>query len=136
MSNFEITTVVNHIKIMIKLLFITLGSIFSGLGFLGIFIPGLPTTPFLLLAAACYVRSSDRLYAWLLHHNLLGKYIRDFEKTRSISLHGKIVSLIMMWTMISLSALVFIKIITVKIIIVILGLIGTFVILSIPTSRK
>ena len=63
--------------IMIKLFLIVLGSVFLGLGFLGIFTPGLPTTPFLLLAAGCYVRSSDSLYSWLLQHKLFGKYIHN-----------------------------------------------------------
>jgi uncharacterized membrane protein YbaN (DUF454 family) len=121
---------------MIKLLLIVMGSVFLGLGFLGIFTPGLPTTPFLLLAAGCYVRSSDRLYSWLLRHKLFGKYIHNFRETRSIPLRSKIISLIIMWIMICLSIFVFIKNFPVKIIIALLGVIGTFVLLSIPTSRR
>ena len=121
---------------MIKHILILFGSIFLGLGFVGIIVPGLPTTPFLLLAAGCYVKSSDRLYSWLLNHKLLGKYIYNFREIRSISLHSKIISLILMWIMISLSVLIFIKIIPVKIIIALLGVIGTLVILSLPTSKK
>ncbi|MCK4631526.1 MAG: DUF454 family protein, partial [Bacteroidales bacterium] len=59
-----------------------------------------------------------------------------FRETRSISLRSKIISLIMMWVMIGLSIYIFIKIIPVKIIIALLGVIGTLVILLIPTSRK
>jgi len=121
---------------MIKHILILFGSIFLGLGFVGIIVPGLPTTPFLLLAAACYVRSSDRLYSWLLDHKLFGKYIHNFRETRSISLRSKIISLIVMWVMIGLSIYIFIKIIPVKIIIALLGVIGTLVILLIPTLRK
>ncbi|MCH7656762.1 MAG: YbaN family protein [Bacteroidetes bacterium] len=121
---------------MIKHILILLGSIFLGLGFIGIIVPGLPTTPFLLLAAGCYVRSSDRLYSWLLDNRLFGKYIHNFRETGSIPLRGKIISLIVMWIMIGLSIYIFIKIISVKIIIAILGVIGTLVILSIPASRK
>jgi len=121
---------------MIKHILILLGSIFLGLGFIGIIVPGLPTTPFLLLAAGCYVRSSNRLYSWLLDHKLLGKYIHNFRETRSISLRSSVISLIVMWIMIGLSISVFIKNIPVRIIIVLLGVIGTCVILSIPASRK
>lgn len=121
---------------MIKYILILLGSIFLGLGFIGIIVPGLPTTPFVLLAAGCYVRSSDRLYSWLLNHKLLGKYVRDFRETRSIPLRIKIISLIVMWIMIGLSIAVFIKIIPVRIIIALLGVIGSIVILSIPSSGK
>ena len=121
---------------MIKLFLIVLGSIFLGLGFLGIFTPGLPTTPFLLLAAGCYVKSSDRLYSWLLQNKLFGKYIHNFRKTRSIPLRSKILSLIVMWIMICLSIFVFIKPFPVKTIIALLGVIGTFFLLSIPTSGR
>ena len=121
---------------MIKIVLILFGSIFLGLGFVGIIVPGLPTTPFLLLAAGCYVRSSDRLYLWLLDHKLYGKYISNFRETRSISLRSKIISLIVMWVMISLSIYIFIKIIEVRIIVALLGIIGTLVILLIPTLRK
>jgi len=121
---------------MIKHILILFGSIFLGLGFVGIIVPGLPTTPFLLLAAGCYVKSSDRLYSWLLDHKLFGKYIHNFRETRSISLRSKIISLIVMWVMIGLSIYLFIKIIPVKIIIALLGVIGSLVILLIPTLRK
>jgi len=121
---------------MIKPILILIGSVFLGIGFIGIIVPGLPTTPFLLLAAGCYVRSSDRLYSWLLGHKLFGKYIYNFRETRSIPLRSKIISIIVMWIMIGLSVYIFIKIIPVKIIVVILGIIGTSVILLIPASRK
>ena len=118
-----------------KPLLILLGSIFFGLGFIGILIPGLPTTPFLLLSAGCYVRSSDRLYAWLLNHKIFGNYIQKIRENRSISLRSKIVSLIAMWLMISLSAFVFIEILWIRILVIILGVIGTIVILLIRTSK-
>ena len=118
-----------------KPLLILLGSLFVGLGFLGILIPGLPTTPFLLLSAGCYVRSSDRLYAWLLNHKIFGNYIQNIRENRSISLRSKIVSLIAMWLMISLSAFVFIEILWIRILVLILGVIGTIVILLIRTSK-
>ena len=119
---------------MIKYSLILLGSVFLGLGCFGIIIPGLPTTPFILLAAGCYFRSSDRLYSWIINHKIFGKYIQNFRETRSISLSIKIISLIVMWLMICLSIFVFIKTRPLKIIIMLLGLIGTFVLLSIRTS--
>ena len=121
---------------MMKYILILLGSFFLGLGFIGLIVPGLPTTPFLLLAAGCYVKSSDRLYSWLLDHKLFGKYIHNFRETRSISVRIKSVSVVVMWIMIGLSISIFIKIISVKIIIALLGVIGTLVILLIPTSRR
>lgn len=121
---------------MLKPLLIILGSFFLGLGIFGIFIPILPTTPFLLLAAGCYFRSSDRLYKWLLNHYIFGRYIRNFKENRYISLHSKIISLIAMWLMISLSIFVFIKTLWIRILVAILGIIGTVVLLLIPTSKN
>ena len=74
-----------------KILFAILGCIALALGIVGIFLPLLPTTPFLLLAAALWVRSSPRLYGWLLSHRRLGGYIR------AIPLRAKIFSIVLMW---------------------------------------
>ncbi len=73
------------------------------LGLLGIVLPVLPTTPFLLLTAALYARSSDKLYAWLMNHPRLGAYIKDFREHRSLPLHVKVVSIAMLWATILLS---------------------------------
>lgn len=62
------------------------------MGVLGIFLPILPTTPFLLLSAALFARSSNRLYNWLLNHKVLGNYIRSFVEDRAIPLKIKIYS--------------------------------------------
>ena len=67
------------------------------LGIVGIFVPVLPTTPFLLLASACFLRGSQRLHRWLLSHGRLGKYIRDFEAGRGIPARAKVVAIAMMW---------------------------------------
>jgi hypothetical protein len=75
-----------------------------GLGVLGIFVPLLPTTPFLLLAAACFVRSSPRLYAWLIQHKWFGKYIRYYREYRAIPLQVKIGALVLLWGVIGLTA--------------------------------
>ncbi|WP_295940540.1 YbaN family protein [uncultured Alistipes sp.] len=74
-----------------------LGCISFVMGIIGIFVPLLPTTPFLLLAAALWVRSSPRLYDWLLAHPRLGEYIRNFRENRAIPLRAKVVSLTLMW---------------------------------------
>lgn len=112
------------------------GSVSLSLGVLGIFVPGLPTTVFLLGAAACYVRSSDKMYDWLLRHRILGTYINNYRKHRAMPLKSKINALVMMWTMIGLSAGIFIENVTVKIIVVFAGIIGTVAILMVKTLRK
>ena len=80
-----------------KVICILLGSLSLGLGIAGIFLPLLPTTPFLLLTAALYFRGSPRLYDWLLRQKRLGPYIRNFREHKAIPLHAKIVSVGLTW---------------------------------------
>ncbi len=74
-----------------------IGVVALGLGILGIFLPLLPTTPFLLLASACFARGSTRMHNWLLNNKVFGKYIRDFEQGKGIPLKGKVVAVSMLW---------------------------------------
>ena len=67
------------------------------LAVLGLFLPLLPTTPFLLLASACYVRSSERLHGWLMNNRVLGPYIRNFQERRGIPFRAKVTTVILLW---------------------------------------
>jgi len=87
-----------------KIALVTAGILCVGLGVLGIFVPVLPTTPFLLLAATCFVRSPDRLYNWLIHHKWFGDYIRHYREHRAVTLKSKIVALVMLWGVIGYTA--------------------------------
>lgn len=80
-----------------KILLVVLGLLSLGLGILGIFLPVLPTTPLLLLAAALFLRSSRPLYDWLMNHPRLGPYIRNFMEHKAIPLKIKILSVSMVW---------------------------------------
>lgn len=80
-----------------KILLTVLGLISLGLGILGIFLPVLPTTPLLLLAAALFLRSNMKLYDWLLNHPRLGPYIRNFMEHKAIPLKVKIISVSLVW---------------------------------------
>lgn len=80
-----------------KALLVVAGSICLALAMLGVFLPLLPTTPFLLLASACYVRSSERLHGWLMGNRLLGGYIRNFKERRGIPLRGRVVAVVLLW---------------------------------------
>jgi len=73
------------------------------LGVIGIFVPVLPTTPFLLLAAACFARSSPRFYRWLVEHPRLGPWISDYLSGNGIPLKGKVYAIGLMWASILLS---------------------------------
>ncbi len=85
-----------------RLLFIA-GTLALAIGILGIFIPILPTTPFLLLAAACYIRSSQRFYNWLLNNRLLGVYIKNYIEGKGMSRRAKVFTVTLLWITIGLS---------------------------------
>lgn len=88
---------------------VTVGCSALGLGIAGIPLPLLPTTPFLLLAAWCFVRSSPRLHAWLLNHRVLGSYIKGYLVYKAISRRAKIVSVTLLWITIGSSAVFFVS---------------------------
>ena len=80
-----------------KALLVAAGSLCIVLAVLGVFLPLLPTTPFLLLASACYVRSSERLHGWLMGNRVLGGYIRGFKERRGIPLRAKFTTVALLW---------------------------------------
>src|SRR5688500_4737796 len=90
-----------------KAIFNILGTIFVGLGIAGIVVPLLPATPFLLLAAACYLRGSRRLHAWLMNHPLLGPYVRNLKEHRMMPLPAKLATIAVLWISIALSVAAF-----------------------------
>jgi uncharacterized membrane protein YbaN (DUF454 family) len=121
---------------LLKMLFIVLGTLTLGVGVIGIFVPGLPTTPFLLLTAGLYLRSSDRLYSKILANRYIGSYIYEFQKSKSITIRSKVYSIALMWAMIFISAYYFIPNIVWQIVLLILGIFGTVVMGLIIKTRK
>lgn len=122
---------------MRKTIYITIGILAIILGIIGIFIPGLPTTPFLLLSSWLFYKSSKRLHDRLHRSPWLGKYIRRYESKQGIGLVSKLVSILCMWTMVSVSAFCFIENIHVRILLFVLGMIGTCsIIFLVPNPRK
>ena len=92
-------------KKFIRVLLIACGTLCVALGVLGIFVPVLPTTPFLLLAAICYGRSSERFYHWLLNNRWFGEYIKNYREGRGIPLREKTLTLIALWLTIGFTTL-------------------------------
>lgn len=78
---------------MKKYILIAIGSISLALGVIGIFLPVLPTTPFLLLSAYCFSKSSDKFYNWLITNKVFGKYIKDYQEKKGITLKNKLIAL-------------------------------------------
>ncbi|HYV06769.1 MAG TPA: YbaN family protein [Blastocatellia bacterium] len=74
-----------------------LGTVFLFVGVLGVFLPLLPATPFLLLASACYVRGSETLHSWLMNHRYLGPYITNIKDKRGMPRRAKIITITILW---------------------------------------
>lgn len=120
---------------LVKILLIIAGTILIGVGILGIFLPLLPTTPFLLLAAVCYARSSAKLYNWLLNNKYLGNYIRNYREGKGILLKVKITTILLLILTLGYTIIFVIKIWWGRIILFFI-LVGVSAhILSFPTLR-
>jgi len=115
---------------------IIIGSFFTGLGILGIFLPLLPTTPFLLLAAACYIRSSERFYNWLINNKWLGNYIKNYLEGKGVSLKAKVFSISLLWITIGYSAVFIVNTFPIRIILILIVIDITIYILSIRTFKQ
>ncbi|MBN2736800.1 MAG: YbaN family protein [Spirochaetales bacterium] len=111
------------------------GSLSVVLGVLGIFLPLLPTTPFFLLAAACYSRSSKAFYLWLVNNPFIGKYILNYREKRIIPLKAKISSLAILWLTIILSIIFIVPWIWLKIVLLIVAAAVSFHILGFKSSQ-
>lgn len=79
------------------------GFVFLGIGAIGVVLPLLPTTPFLLLAAACFLRGSPRWHAWLLENRVFGKYLRGYLETGQVPRRTKVGALVVLWTTLGVS---------------------------------
>jgi len=120
-------------NLLLKWILITMGTIFVGIGIIGIFIPILPTTPFLLLAAACYARSSTRFYDWLINNKLIGNYIKSYREGKGVPLKVKIFIILLLWITILFSVFFILLISWIKIILIIIAIGVTIHILTLKT---
>ncbi len=118
-----------------RIFLIVVGILSVFLAILGILLPGLPATPFLLLASYAFARSSERLHYWLINHRVFGPILSDFIDKRGIRFNIKIFSLLLMWGMMMISIFYFIDSETVKYIAAGGAVIGTISVLSFKTIR-
>ena len=122
---------------LLKSFWVLLGSLFVGLGAIGAVIPGIPTTVFLVLAAACFIRSSQKLYDWLISNKTFGPYLKDYREGKGIPLRIKIVALIMIVVFVSYAVFFAIEVKPIKILVGLIGLIGFwFVSFKVPAVKK
>ena len=118
-----------------KIILTILGIVFLILGIVGIFLPVLPTTPFLLLSAWIFFRTSPQLYDWLINQKYLGTYIRNFREKRAIPLHAKIISTAMIWITLTYCTIFIASYLWMKLLFLILAIVISTHILSYKTLK-
>jgi hypothetical protein len=121
---------------LLRWTFVAAGTLFLALGVIGIFLPLLPTTPFLLLAAACYARGSQRFYNWLLRNRVLGSYIRNFREGKGIPLRAKAISIAFLWLTIAVSGWFFVTNMYMRIVLLVIAVVVSAHLLSIRTLGR
>jgi len=120
---------------IVKALLVVAGSICVGLGVMGIVLPILPTTHFLLLAAACYAHSSERFYVRLLSNRLFGQYIRDWRENKGLTIATKLWVIFVLVVTMGISIVFFVPILAVKLLLASIGLGITIYIWRLPTKK-
>ncbi|MFC1671403.1 YbaN family protein [Spirochaetota bacterium] len=93
----------NEMSRIKKVLLITSAAILVALGFIGIFVPLLPTTPFLLLAAYCTIKSSKRFHNWIITNRLFGSYINNYRNGKEMTVTAKVITNLLLWLSMSYS---------------------------------
>jgi len=118
-------------NVILSKLLIFSGTFFLIIGIIGMFIPILPTTPFLLLAAACYAKGSKKFYHWLINNKWFGEYIKNYRERRGIPSSVKIISITMLWITIAFSIFIIVSNLLIQIILIIIAVGVTIHILTI-----
>lgn len=124
------------IEKLIKLGLIFIGTLSVAIGIIGIFLPLLPTTPLLLLGAGCYIRSSEKFYNKLIYNKYLGSYIRSYLDGKGVPIRIKVRAIALLWITIGASALFFVSIPWIKLMLFIIASGVTIHILSLKTRKE
>ena len=119
-----------------KVFFTVAGTFFVILAAIGVVLPILPTTPFLLLAAACYIKGSERMHFWLNNNRIFGSYLRNYREGRGISAKGKIFTLCLLWVTMLYAVLFLTSTLVYQIVMLIVPSGVTIHLLRIPTYKK
>ena len=122
-----------HDSPLIRGLLIAAGAVCVVLGVIGIFLPLLPTTPLMLLAAACFARSSRRFHDWLLANRTFGPLIREWEKHRSIPRRTKLMAIGLMSLTLAVSIVFFVRPAWLQALLVVLGVLLAIWLYRIPS---
>lgn len=118
-----------------KLMFLVVGTISLALGVIGIILPVLPTTPFILLTAYCYLRGSPRFHAWLVEHPTLGPIVKEYGDGEGMTKESKQKAIAMTWIAVTLTAIFLLDTLQLRILVIGLAIIGTLVLLRLKTRE-
>jgi uncharacterized membrane protein YbaN (DUF454 family) len=126
-----------------RALWLVTGLVCVGLGAIGMVLPILPTTPFLLAAAACFCKSSARLYNWLISNRWFGEYIRNYKEGKGITMKTKIIALTVLWVTIGVSTIFILShllppslVLPMQLIMVVIAVGVSIHVLRLPTFKK
>lgn len=126
----------NHVKsAFLRWVLISCGWIFIVCGMIGIFLPIVPTVPFLLLAAACFAKSSERFHRWLMEHNHLGPLLHDYLKGAGIPLRAKLMAISMVWVSFPTSVVLFAEALWLKALLIAAAVAVSIYLLFLPTAQ-
>jgi len=121
-------------EVVKKTIFVFAGTLFLAIGFIGILIPILPTTPLILLAAACYLKGSERLHHWIIENKIFGEFIRNYIEGKGVKPKQKAITLTFLWTTILLTSLYLTGNITVRILLFIIATTVSIHIIILPNA--
>jgi len=117
----------------VKGLLFVIGTISLCVGVIGIVVPLLPTTPFLLLTSLCYAKSSKRFHTWLLNNKTFGTYIRNYHEGKGLPMKIKISVISLLWITITISSIIAVQNMILRILLFIIALAVTYHIIHLPT---
>jgi uncharacterized membrane protein YbaN (DUF454 family) len=119
-----------------KLILTVIGSLSLALGIIGVILPVLPTTPFILFSAWCFYRGSDRFHNWIINHAYFGPIIKEYGDSEGMTIESKVKAIGMTWTAVLLTAIFVLDSFLMRTLIIIIAGIGTIFLLKIKTRKK
>jgi uncharacterized protein len=119
----------------VRIILLASGTLCVAIGVIGMFLPLVPTTPLLLLAAVCYGRSSDRFYQKLINNRWCGEYIRNYREGRGIALKQKVVTILILWLSIGFTAWFWREHLWLELILILIAAGVTIFLLKLPTYK-
>jgi len=119
-----------------RYLYFISGVLLVAIGVIGIFLPILPTTIFLILASACFIKSSPKANEWLRNHKILGMYIKNYQDKSGLTVKSKIFNITLLWIMISTSAIFFTELWYIRLVLFLIAVGVTVHLLMVKTKKN